>query len=175
MESPFTLFKKKSLFHEGKKVTKFKPDEDTKEKHNCDHKHDKEHYHHSGEDTESIVDMFGIPFEKFNSAKVRAKMINSRGFLTDVTLVLTNRELYIYNDIQVNPKHQRLIVLGPDIGIVVNCVHSRRIDGLKTYPIRIETGIYTDMYNPQGLLDLYFEASDTQSKWSKILTAATGC
>ena len=72
---------------------------------------------------ERILDGFGVPFDKETlnryTFKTIARIKNIRGYYKYVTLVLTNRELYFYQDLKVNKNYERLIIMGPDMGIRV--------------------------------------------------------
>lgn len=60
----------------------------------------------SGSGGEKILDGFGIPFSKDlylkYTYKTLARMKTTRGYYRYVTLVLTNKELYLYNDLKLN-------------------------------------------------------------------------
>lgn len=74
--------------------------------------------------SEKILDGFGVPFDRDTLLKYTfksvARMRTARGYYRYVTLVLTNRELYFYHDLKMNKNHQRLIVMGPDLGVHVS-------------------------------------------------------
>lgn len=75
------------------------------------------------DNSEDILDGFGVPFDKEtclkHSIKSKARILSARGYHRLVTLVLTNRELYIYENLKHNRNHKRMVILGPDFGYTV--------------------------------------------------------
>lgn len=135
-----------------------------------------------------VKDGFNIPLAKrIMQNQGSYLMKTATGFYRESYMVLTNRELYLYND-KDHSGTEQLICLTPGVFVKsLNCINVEQNQGPihgKVYPIEIFVGgqlgnigidgVKLAKDKSSGLITLFFDKPDDHQKWMKFLEKATG-